>query len=359
MTAPDDLEDKIKDSNILIVDDNPANVALLESILDEEGYENIVSTVDPRMVLPICQRKTFDLILLDIRMPYMTGLEVMEQLRDTLAPGDYLPVLVLTAQTDMQTRRDALRLGAKDFVTKPFEQWEVMFRIRNMLETRYFFKRQLVRGDILEEEVRKRTEEIREVQLEIIRRLSLAGEFRDDNTGAHVTRMSLMTEVVARGFGLDKKTCELVMHASSMHDIGKIGIPDSVLMKPGRLDNDERVIINRHTIIGREIIGNYPSELIEMAGIIAYSHHEKWDGSGYPDGLKGDEIPLFARMAAITDVFDALISRRPYKEPWTIDAAAQLIRKEAGKHFDPDLVEIFFKHFDEIVAIQSEYADKT
>jgi putative two-component system response regulator len=359
MSVPaDDLEDKIKDSNILIVDDNPANVALLESILAEEGYESVVSTVDPRMVLPLCRKETFDVILLDIRMPYMTGLEVMEKLRDVVAPGDYLPVLVLTAQTDMQTRRDALKLGARDFVTKPFEQWEVMLRIRNMLETRYFFKRQLIRGDLLEEEVRKRTEEIREVQLEIIRRLSLAGEYRDDNTGAHVTRVSRMAEVIARGLGLDEKTCELIRYASALHDIGKIGIPDGVLLKPGPLDYAARVVMNRHTAIGQEIVGHYPSELIAMAGKIACSHHEKWDGSGYPNGLKGEDIPLCARIAAIADVFDALISWRPYKEPWTPEKAAQLIREEAGKHFDPALVEIFFGHFDEILTIQRELVDK-
>ncbi len=353
MTDASGLDDKLKEATILVVDDNPANVALLESILDEEGYRNILSTVDPRMVLPLFQRESVDLILLDIHMPYMSGLEVMEQLRKHLPAGDFLPVLVLTAQSDMQTRRDALKLGAKDFITKPFEQWEIILRIRNMLETRHFYKRQLARGDLLEEEVRKRTEEIRSVQLEIIRRLGLAGEFRDDYTGLHVTRMSRMSEVIARGCGFDDKSCELILYASTMHDIGKIGIPDRVLLKPGKLNAEEWEIMKGHTRIGRDIIGHYPAELITISGTIAWSHHEKWDGSGYPDGLRGEDIPVYARIAAVADVFDALLSRRPYKEPWPLEKAVQLIRDEAGRHFDPQMVKIFFDHLDEILAIQN------
>jgi len=351
------LDDELKKLKLLIVDDNPANVSLLEYILEDEGYENVTSTIDPRMVLSLCRKESFDLILLDIRMPYMTGLEVMEQLREQFA-DDHLPVLILTAQTDMQTRQDALKLGAKDFVTKPFEQWEVLLRIHNLLETRYFYKQQMMRGDVFEEEVYKRTEEIRLVQLEIVRRLGMAGEYRDNETGAHVVRMSQISELIARGAGLDNKTCELILHSSPMHDIGKIGIPDKVLLKPGKLDAEEWEIMKSHARIGRDIIGEYPAEIMWMAGTIALSHHEKWDGSGYPQGLKGEEIPIYARIAAISDVFDALLSRRPYKDPWPLERAVQLIRDEAGSHFDPHLVRIFLDQLDLIVAIEENNADE-
>ncbi len=353
-TSP--LDDELKQSNILIVDDNPANVSLLECILEDEGYDNFTSTTDPRLVLSLCQKEAFDIILLDIRMPYLSGIEVMQQLGAQIV-DDYLPVLVLTAQTDMQTRQAALKAGAKDFVTKPFEQWEVMLRIRNLLETRYFYKRQVLRGDMLEEEVNRRTEEIRSVQLEIVRRLGLAGEYRDNDTGAHVLRMSRMAEIIARGAGLDDKTCELILYASPMHDIGKIGIPDNVLLKPGKLDADEWEIMKSHVQIGKEIIGDYPADLMWIAGTIALNHHEKWDGSGYPLGLQGEEIPLYARIAAICDVFDALLSRRPYKEPWPLDKAAELLKKESGAHFDPRLVQIFFERFNKIMEIQKAHAD--
>lgn len=350
------LDDQLKKSHILIVDDNPTNISLLENILEEEGYENFTSTIDPRMVLPLCRKESLDLILLDIRMPYMTGLEVLKQLREQFADNP-IPVLILTAQTDTQTRQEALKLGANDFVTKPFEQWEVMLRIHNLLETRYFYKQQIMRGDLLEEEVTKRTEEIRLVQLEIVRRLGMAGEYRDNETGAHVVRMSQISELIARGAGLDNKACELILYSSPMHDIGKIGIPDRILLKPGKLDAEEWEIMKSHTRIGHEILGDYPSEIIWMAGTIALSHHEKWDGSGYPQGLKGEEISIYARIAAISDVFDALLSRRPYKEPWPLEKAIRLIQDESGKHFDPHLVRIFFEQLDLIVAIEKNNAD--
>ncbi|HIP40162.1 MAG TPA: response regulator [Desulfocapsa sulfexigens] len=218
------MDAKLKQSNILIVDDNTANIVLMESILENEGYDEFSSTTDPRTVVSLCQNEEFDLILLDIRMPHMSGLEVMEALAKQFPADYYLPIIVLTAQLDQQTRQQALSMGAKDFLTKPFQHWEALLRIRNQLETRYFYKRQMVRGDLLEEEVVKRTKEIRSVQLEIVRRLGLAGEFRDNETGAHIVRMSRIAEVIARGAGLDEKICELILYSSTMHDVGKIGI---------------------------------------------------------------------------------------------------------------------------------------
>ena len=351
------MDKEIRKSNILIVDDNTANIALLEDLLEDEGYDEYTSTTDPRTVLALCQEEEFDLILLDIRMPHMSGIEVMQALTKHFPADYYLPVIVLTAQLDEETRRQALTYGAKDFLTKPFQHWEALLRIRNQLETHYYYKQQMLRGDILEHEVAKRTKEIHSVQLEIVRRLGLAGEFRDNETGAHVVRMSRIAEVIARGAGLDEKTCELILYSSAMHDVGKIGIPDAVLLKPGKFDKEEWEIMKSHTEIGAKIIGDYPADIFWMAGVIATSHHEKWDGSGYPHGLKGEAIPISARIAAISDVFDALLSARPYKEPWPLEKALVVMREDSGSHFDPVLIEVFFNCLDEILEIRAALPD--
>jgi len=351
------MDDEIKQSNILIVDDNVANIALLENLLEDEGYDEFTSTADPRTVISLCREEEFDLILLDIRMPHMSGFEVMTALENFFPAGYYLPIIILTAQLDQETRQKALSLGAKDFLTKPFAHWEALLRIRNQLETRYFYKKQVLRGDLLETEVNKRTKEIRSVQLEIVRRLGMAGEFRDNETGAHVIRMSRISEIIARGAGLDEKTCELILHSSTMHDVGKIGIPDRVLLKEGKLNEEEWEIMKSHVDIGTRIIGEYPADIFWMAGAIAGAHHEKWNGSGYPKGLQGEEIPVAARIAAISDVFDALLSARPYKEPWPLAKALALMKEESGSHFDPVLIDVFFDCLDEIIDIREKYPD--
>lgn len=351
------MDGELKQANILIVDDSTANLVLMESILENAGYEEYSSTTDPRIVLSLCQAEEFDLILLDIRMPHMSGLEVMEALNKQFPADYYLPVIVLTAQLDEQTRKQALALGAKDFLTKPFQHWEALLRIRNQLETRYLYKRQKDRGVFLEREVAKRTEEIRLVQLEVVRRLGLAGEFRDNETGAHIVRMSKIAEVIARGAGLDEKTCDLILSASTMHDVGKIGIPDHILLKPGKLTSEEWEIMKSHVEIGAQIIGDYPADIIWMGSVIARSHHEKWDGSGYPEGLQGEDIPITARIAAISDVFDALLSKRPYKEPWPLEKALDLMKENSGKHFDPVLLSVFLGCLDEILEIRDSLPD--
>ncbi|OEU73338.1 MAG: two-component system response regulator [Desulfuromonadales bacterium C00003068] len=346
----------IYDAKILIVDDNLANVALLEAILEEEDYGAVFSTTDPRDVLPLYRQHQFDLILLDIRMPWLSGIEVLNLLREEIV-NDYVPVIVLTAQTDMETREQALTAGAKDFITKPFEDWEVLLRIQNMLETRMYYMRQVDRANNLEQEVRKRTEEIRLTQLETVRRLGVAGEFRDNETGAHVLRMSHICSMLAKKLGLSETYCEMILYASSMHDVGKIGVRDAVLLKQGKLDDEEWKLMKRHPQIGAQIIGNQRSELMTLAREIALNHHEKWDGNGYPCGLGGDEIPVSARIAAISDVFDALTSQRPYKEAWSIEKAVALISEESGRHFDPAIVEIFIDNIDEIIEIKERYVD--
>ncbi|NVK19811.1 MAG: response regulator [Methylocystaceae bacterium] len=352
------MKPEIQQSKILVVDDKPANVMLLEQLLEEEGYTNIFSTMDSRKVVELYVSENIDMILLDIRMPHMDGIEVMEALKEVIGPDDYLPILVLTAQTDMETRQRALSVGARDFLTKPFQPWEVFQRIHNMLETRVFYLSQRSRANVLADEVFKRTQQIRETQLEVVRRLGRAGEYRDNETGAHVVRMSKSCKLLALAAGLDREFAELILQASPMHDVGKIGIPDRILLKPGRLTPEERVIMETHVEIGVDIIGEFESPMLEMARSIAATHHEKWDGSGYPDKLSGKDIPVEGRIAAICDVFDALTSERPYKEAWPLEKAVSFLEENAGSHFDPDLVQLFISIIPDVVALREQHPDE-
>ncbi len=346
----------IHDAKILIVDDNMANVALLEAILEEDDFTQLFSTTDPRQVLPLYRQHHFDLILLDIRMPEMSGIEVLEKLSEVLR-NDFVPVIVLTAQTDQETRQQALASGAKDFVTKPFEDWEVLLRIENTLQSRMFYTRQVMRADLLEREIIKSTQEIRETQFEIVQRLGAAGELRDNETGAHVKRMSHMCSLLASKRKLGQEFAELLLYASTMHDVGKIGIPDSILLKPGRLSAEEWQIMKQHPLIGARIIGDHKSKLISLARETALFHHEKWDGSGYPHCIAGNAIPIAARIAAICDVFDALTSERPYKKAWSVEQAVAVLEEESGRHFEPAMVELFIANLPEILEIKESYLD--
>ncbi len=358
MSRLQDLE--ILTSKILIVDDNPANIRLLENMLAKAGYKHVQATSEPRDVESLHLQHRFDLILLDIRMPGMSGIEVMQKLA-ILSVHDYLPVIVLTAQLDEETRKAALEAGARDFITKPFMLWEVTLRIRNALDTRIYYKRQRLRADEMEqtlwEMVSIHTEELHKTQLQLVERLGRAGEYRDNETGAHVARMSEACQLLAKALGWDDASAELIRCASQMHDIGKIGIPDHILNKPGKLDEEERKIINTHVEIGADIIGAGDGELLRMARNIALYHHEKWDGGGYPHGLSGERIPLEARIVAVCDVFDALTSSRPYKPGWPIDKAVAFLQEQSEKHFDPDLVSVFLGIIPRIQSLRSEYPD--
>jgi len=340
-------EDAIKAARILIVDDKPINIALLQAFLEYEGYTDVTCTTDPRDVEALYRQHHFDLVLLDIRMPYMDGHEVLARLAE-IRNDDYLPVLVLTAQTDAETKIKALAGGAKDFITKPFERSEVVHRIRNMLEVRMLYNERGRQAEILEQAVRERTQELRETQSAIIRHLARAGEYRDNDTGDHVERMSLLCHRLALAAGLGAERAEVIRQASQMHDIGKIGIPDHILLKPGKLDPDERRVIETHCTIGAEILRDAPSPLLATAGVIAATHHEKWDGSGYPNRLAGEDIAVEGRITAICDVFDALTMSRPYKRGWSVEEAMAYIRNEAGKHFDPHFVDLFGQMLAEI-----------
>ncbi|WP_135077300.1 HD domain-containing phosphohydrolase [Terasakiella sp. SH-1] len=347
----------LKDSKILVVDDNPSNVLLLEALLQQEDYHNITSTTDPTVVRSLHEEHDFDLILLDIQMPKLNGFEVMEQLKEHHDQDDYLPVLVLTAQTDMDTRLRSLDLGARDFVTKPFQHAEVLQRIHNSLEIRHLYKQQKEYSHTLEEKVHEATAELRKSQLDIIRCLGRAGEYRDNETGEHVIRMSKSCQALALALGLSERHAEMILYASPMHDVGKIGIPDHILLKPGKLTSDEWNTMQTHAHLGAGILADNESEMVQMARTIALTHHERWDGTGYPNGLKGEEIPLEGRIAAICDVFDALTSWRPYKKAWTIEEAIEFLKENAGTHFDPNLVPKFIDILPKVLDIREEHQD--
>jgi len=351
-----ETEEQIHGSRILIVDDKPLNVSLLEAILVGDGYRQVKSVTDPRQVKDLYLKWRFDLILLDIRMPHLSGFDVMAQLQEVV-DNDYLPILVLTAQSDGDTRDQALALGAKDFVTKPFKRTEVLNRIRNILLVRNLYLRERWEKEAVEAEVRRRTLELVDTQLAFIRQLGRAGEYRDNETGMHVVRMSKNCEALARALGQSEDYCEMLLHSSPMHDVGKIGVPDHILLKPGKFDPEEWEIMKTHVEIGAEILSTHPADIIQMAHTIVMTHHEKWDGSGYPNGLKGEDIPLEGRIAAVADVFDALTSVRPYKNAWEVEDAVKFIKDEAGSHFDPMIASAFIDILPEILNIRDQHTD--
>jgi len=343
-------------ASILVVDDEGANIRLLQKILEMAGYRNIVCTQNPLQVLELYQEHNSDLILLDLDMPELDGYGVMDQL-NALTNGKLPTILVLTAQHMQSYRQRALDNGARDYVTKPFDAKELLSRVRNLLEVHMANKYMKYQNEILEQKIQQRTQEIHNTRLQIVRRLGRAAEYRDEETGLHIIRMSKMAVVIAQAAGMDDERCDLLLNAAPMHDIGKIGIPDHILLKPGKFETEEWEIMKTHAQIGADILAGDDSELMCMAHDIALSHHEKWNGKGYPNGFAGEAIPLVGRVTALADVFDALTSRRPYKEPWTVERSLELIKSESGQHFDPRLVDIFVEKLPEIVAIKEKYAE--
>ena len=357
------ISDDLKSACILAVDDELPNVKLLERILSVKGFEHVLSTQDPRQVVSLVQDNDVDLILLDINMPHMDGYQVMEQLKSEIS-DNLPPILVLTAQHAQDFRQRALDNGARDYVTKPFDADELFSRVKNLLEVHRANKYMSQQNAILDERVRQRTEELElahellhNSRLQVVRRLGRAAEYRDNETGLHIIRMSKMAALIARRAGISDEECDLLLNAAPMHDIGKIGIPDHILLKPGKFDPEEWEIMKTHAQIGADILSGDDSPLLNMASVIALTHHEKWDGSGYPNGLKAENIPLVGRITALADVFDALTSVRPYKKAWSVEDSVALIKEESGKHFDPVLVEHFLNILNSIIDIKTEYAE--
>jgi putative two-component system response regulator len=333
--------DVFMDARVVVVDDHPPNVLALEALLGQWGVGHVSSTSDSSEAVSLCLRAQPDVVLLDLHMPAPDGYEVMRRLQAHGPPGLPLPVLVLTADITQDAKRRALSLGARDFLTKPFDPVEAELRLRNLIAARRHEQALADRTDDLEQLVRARTREVEESRLEVLDRLALAAEYRDDLTGAHTRRVARTARAIAERLGLDGETTRLLELAAPLHDVGKIGVPDAILRKPGLLDERELALMRRHTLIGARMLADSDSPVLKVAEGIALFHHERWDGTGYPDGLGGDAIPLPARIVAVADVFDALCCERPYKPPWSIDRAIGEVLAMGGAQFDPDVVDAF------------------
>jgi len=338
------LEEKAK---ILVVDDESGNLRLLEALLSRSGYEVILANDGEEALAKVKETKP-KVILLDTHLPKIDGFEVARRLKEDEATKT-IPVVMMTAQTEVEDRLKALEAGADDFLTKPVDEVELWARVNSLLKVKAYNEHMRNYQQELEAEVDKRTqglakalEKIKIASLDTVYRLSRAAEYKDEDTGAHVERMSHYSSAIARGMGLDDEFVEHILWAAPMHDIGKIGIPDRVLQKPGKLDPDEWVIMKQHTTIGAEILKDASADFIKLAAEIAFSHHEKWNGSGYPQGLKGSDIHLAGRIVALADVFDALTYERPYRGALPIEKALAIIKEGQGSHFDPQVVDTFF-----------------
>ena len=343
-----------QNDRLLIIDDEPANVAVIESILRKNGFSNYTSTTNPYQALQLFSELQPDLLILDLMMPGMDGFQVMESLKSLIRPNTYFPILVLTADAMRDTKRRALGSGATDFLTKPVDAVEVILRIKTLLQTRWLHEQLREQNKILEEMVMQRTAELEEARVEILERLALASEFRDDETRQHTQRVGEMAGLLARAIGWNDKDVELIRRAATLHDIGKIHISDLILQKPAKLTDEEFAMMQEHVKVGAEILSGTHVKLLEMAEEIARSHHERWDGSGYPNGLAGEEIPLSGRILSIVDVYDALTHDRPYKEAWTTEAAIAEIKEQAGKQFDPELVDAFIDLIGQVSMTETE-----
>jgi putative two-component system response regulator len=330
----------IQNSRILIVDDQPENVLLLERALQNAGYVHLESTTDSRKALTMFSDFQPDLVALDLRMPHLDGFAVLAQLRSVIPVGTFVPVLVLTADNSRTAKQEALGLGAKDFLTKPIDVVEALLRIYNLLETRWLHVELRKYSETLEEKVRIRTEELEQAQREILQRLALAAEYRDDCTGRHTERVGELAAALATAMGLSSQHVELIRRAAPLHDIGKIGIPDGILLKPSKLTEEEYTQIKKHVEIGQAILAGSKFPILRMAEQIALYHHERWDGFGY-HSIKGDAIPIEARIVGLVDTFDVITNPRPYKQASSFEVATDVIRQEKGAQFDPHLVDAF------------------
>ena len=379
-TAPDFADDGLirQSARVAIIDDEPINVKLVRKHLSIAGYRNFVTSQDPSAAVELLFAEQPDVLLLDIMMPRISGLEILQRLRNN-PRTQTLPVLILTAADDEQTKVQALELGATDFLSKPVRPTELLPRVRNVLLVKTHQDQLQRYAEDLESQVRTRTAELAASRLELIHCLARAAEYRDNETGRHVLRVGRYVGIIARQLGLPSETCELLEHAAPLHDMGKIGIPDDILLKPGKLTPEEFEMMQRHTsfgkrtfepmtydewrtferhtFLGEKILEMGSSPILAIAGRIALTHHEKWDGTGYPLGLSGEMIPIEGRITAVADVFDALSSRRPYKPPLPLEECFRILEEGRAGHFDPEILDAFFARKDEIVKIRMLFAD--
>lgn len=352
-----------KKPRILAVDDEPRNLRLIEGLLTPLGYE-VLQATNGQEALDVIQKTPPDVILLDVLMPKVDGFEVARRLKSDEATK-IIPIVMVTSLSATEDRVRALEVGADDFLSKPLDKTELRARVQSLVKVKAYNDHMVNYQKELEEAVAQRTQELQEAfvrvkaaSLETILRLSRAAEFKDEDTGAHILRMSHYAAAVARKMGLPEEDVETILYAAPMHDVGKIGIPDHILLKPGKLDADEWRIMKAHATMGVRILEGSDADVVKMGEIIAGTHHEKWNGEGYPLGLEGENIPLSGRISAIADVFDALTSRRPYKEAFPLDRSFSIIAEERGTHFDPAVVDAFFAIEAEILEIKEQYRDE-
>lgn len=343
--------------HVLIIDDTEVNLILFAALVKKLEDCEPHAFSQAREALVWLQDHHPDLIIVDYMMPEIDGLEFMRRLR-VMPEHEAVPIVMITANDQKQLRYRALDLGANDFLTKPVDKVEFLARTRNMLLVSDARRQLTDRAAWLAEEVRKATQQIRARERETVFRLCKAAEFRDPETGAHILRMAHYSRLIARGLGLPLEDQDLLLEAAPMHDVGKVGITDKILLKPGRLEADEFEIMKHHAIYGYELLKDSSSRVLQAGAEIARGHHEKFDGSGYPAGIAGTDIPLFSRIVAVADVFDALTSERPYKQAWTLEAAVEFLSKGSGTHFDPQCVSSFLNAWDDVLAIRSRYREE-
>ncbi len=334
-------------ASVLIVDDTPQNISLLNAALMDEYI--IKAATSGRRAIDICLNMPIDIILLDVMMPDMDGYETCRQLKENPLTRN-IPVIFVTSRGEIKDESMGFSCGAVDYITKPIRASIVMARVKTHLAL-------YDQNRALESLVQERTAKLDETRLEILFRLGSAGEYRDNETGQHVLRVCQYSRIIARAFGLPESEAELLYNAAALHDTGKIGIPDSILFKPGKLDDDEWNVMRTHCHIGHKIIGDHQEGLLNAAASVALSHHERWDGSGYPNRLKGNDIPLFGKIVAVADMFDALASDRPYKRAWSFDDAIKEILRCSTVHFDPMIVDSFLMALPEITTVYQQYGD--
>lgn len=331
----------VTDMRVLVVDDNPANVELIEQLLDQAGYTTVLSTQDPSRVFSLCKAWKPDLLMLDLHMPRLTGFDVMSAIAALMDEPESLPVLVLTADGTLDARHRALSLGARDFVTKPLDGRELLLRTHNLLQTRHLQLQLQEQNARLDSAVKERTSELEQARIESLTLLAAVGEFHDDETHEHTRRVGIVAARISQALDLPDGFIADIRAAAPLHDIGKIAVPRLILRKPGPLTDEERQVMMQHAQIGAQILSSAVSPVLRLATEIALSHHENWDGSGYPGGRSGERIPLAGRITAVADVFDALTHTRPYKPAWEVAKALELVTQEAGRKFDPRVVAAF------------------
>jgi putative two-component system response regulator len=367
----------VKLSKLMVVDDEPTNVKIVRRLLELEGFSEFVTTTDGRKAMTLIRDERPDCVLLDLMMPFVTGLDVLDEMRQDPATA-HIPAIILTAVTDHKVRCEALKRGATDFLNKPVDPAELAPRVVNVLTVKAYQDQLLRYNQNLESAVRERTRQLEQAYREIGLVLARAAEYRDNDTGLHVVRVGRYARLIGEELGIVGDAADLLERAAQLHDVGKIGIPDAILLKPGRLTDEEFDLMKRHCSFGDRIlqpysddesssngeghegcrtIANGASPLLVLAHRIAMSHHEHWDGTGYPTGLKGEEIPLEGRITAVADVFDALSSKRCYKDSFPIDECFDTMAEKRGNHFDPQVLDAFLSRRDDVVDVLMRFAD--